>query len=75
MFYWNLCSDTTKYKTPVVVSNKRPAENFQKKEEWRKLGVNVEALSTSLPDLEWLYSTISGPTIPPSGFGGKSLNN
>ena len=66
-------SDTAKYKTPVVISARRPQENLLKKEVWRNLGVNVEAMGSSQPDLEWIYSTIQGPPVPPSGNGGNKF--
>ena len=42
-------------------------------EVWRKLGVNVGAMGSSQPDLEWIYSTIQGPPVPPSGYGGNKF--
>ena len=64
-------SETVKYKAPVVISARRPQENILKRENWRNLGVNVEAMGSSQPDLEWIYSTIQGPPVPPSGYGGN----
>ena len=64
-------SETVKYKAPVVISARRPQENVLKRENWRALGVNVEAMGSSQPDLEWIYSTIQGPPVPPSGYGGN----
>ena len=69
--YNNLFLDTRNYKAPVNVSDLVPQVNLEKREAWRQLGVNVGALRTSLPDFEWIYSTIKGPTSPPGGSGGK----
>ena len=66
-----LFSDNSKYKAPVTVSDMLPQVNQVKREAWRKLGVNVGVLRTSIPDFKWIYSTIQGPTRPPGGSGGN----